>query len=250
MLVCEYDGTNYHGSQWQANADTVQGEIEKALGRLTGERIRIMTASRTDAGVHALGQVVSFSTASKLKPMAFVSGLNYYLPCDIAVRAAYRVEDNFNVRWNAVSREYSYYILNTEARSPLKRRFSYQISGELDIEAMNLACQELIGEHNFISFTSGSGGEVKRTVRRVERARVEKDGDMVIFNMVANSFLPHQVRNTTGALIRVGLGRMTPEEFHSIMKAEKLGLAGPAAQACGLCLEKINYPVPVGMELS
>lgn len=244
VLVVEYDGGNYCGSQMQADAATIQGEIEKALFKLTGEKIRITAASRTDAGVHARGQVVAFKTGQKLGPPQFVSGLNHYLPRDIAVKAAYRVRDDFNARRDAVSRHYNYYILNSEAPSPLRRHFSYRVSGGLDIEAMNRACRALIGEHDFGSFASGMASSHKRTVRRVYEAGVEKDGNMVVFKMVANSFLPHQVRNTVGALIRVGLGRMTVAEFHSIMKAEKPGLAGPAAPACGLCLEKVSYAEP------
>ena len=246
----EYDGGRYHGSQLQVNAPTIQGEIEKALDRLTGEGVRVAMASRTDAGVHARGQVVSFRTGSKLTTETLVKGLNYYLPSDIAVKAAYRVDGGFNVRRDAISREYGYYILNSGVPSPLGRRFSYRVSGELDIEAMNRACQVLIGEHDFSSFASDMGSETKRMIRRVERARVEKDGDMVTFNMVANSFLPHQVRNTIGALIRVGRGKMTVIEFHSIMEAAKPGLAGPAAPAHGLCLKRINYPEPLGVKSS
>ncbi|MCL0091934.1 tRNA pseudouridine(38-40) synthase TruA, partial [Dehalococcoidales bacterium] len=224
----------------------IQGETEQALWKLTGERNRVIAASRTDAGVHAKGQVVSFRTSSSLSPLTFINGLNYYLPRDIAVRAAYRVEDSFNVRRDALSREYSYYILNSSARSPLREGFTYLVADYLDIEAMNQACQALIGEHDFASFASWA--RVKSTVRRVYRAEVEKDGELVIFNMVANSFLPHQVRNTVGALIRVGLSKMSVDEFHSIAQARKPGLAGPTAPARGLCLMRINYPHPFNNE--
>ncbi len=242
VLILEYDGTRYHGFQLQARQPTIQGEIEKALAKLTGERTRVMATSRTDAGVHARGQVVSFRSRSSHSPQTFVNGLNYYLPRDIAVKAAHRVRDSFSVRRHAVSREYNYYILNSSTRSPLREGFSYLVTRCLDIDAMNQACQALIGEHDFASFTSGIGSEIKNTVRRVYRAEMRKDGELAVFNMLANSFLTHQVRNTIGALIRVGLGKMSGDEFYGMMKVKKPGLAGPTAPACGLCLIQVSYP--------
>jgi tRNA pseudouridine38-40 synthase len=247
ILTVEYNGTNYHGSQAQANAPTVQGEIEKALKNLTGERIRIKIASRTDAGVHARGQVVSFRTETSLPLRSFVDGLNHYLPRDIAVKEAFKAEDSFDVRRRAVSREYRYYVLNSPTRSPMRQEFSYQVKGSLDIEAMNRACQALIGRHDFSSFVSSAEtARQKRTVRDVYKAEVTRDGDMIIFEMVANSFLPHQVRNTVGSLIKVGQGRMTVDEFYNMVEMRTPGLAGPAAPADGLCLMRVNYPVAFG----
>jgi len=245
LLVMEYDGTRYHGFQWQDGPPSIQGELEKALTRLTGERRRVISASRTDAGVHARGQVVSFRTGSALSTQSFVGGLNHYLPNDIAVKAAYRINDAFNVRREAISREYNYYILNRPTRSPIREGFAYLVAGKLDIEAMNQACLALVGEHDFASFAGRNGASVKSTVRRVFRAEVTRDGEMVIFNISASSFLLHQVRNTVGALIRVGLGKMTLDEFNSIIEARELALAGPTAPAYGLCLNRVNYPGPL-----
>lgn len=245
VLTVEYDGTSYHGFQLQADQPTIQGEIEESLRKLTGERSRVAAASRTDAGVHARGQVVSFRTGSSLPSLTFVKGLNHYLPGDIAVKAAYRVSDSFNVRRNAISREYNYYILNSPTRSPIRRGFSYLVPGSLDIQAMNQAGQALIGRHDLASFVTCLEPGIKSTVRNIYRARTEKTDDLVTFNMVANSFLPHQVRNTVGALIEVGLGKMTVDDFHSIVEAKRPGLAGPAAPACGLCLMRVNYPYPL-----
>lgn len=244
VLIMEYDGTNYHGFQLQASLPTIQGEIEKALWKLTGERSRVMAASRTDTGVHAKEQVVSFRTKSSLPSPTFIKGLNYYLPSDIAVKAAFRASDSFNVRRSALSREYNYYILNSPTRSPIRRGFAYLVTGNLDIGAMNQACQAIIGKHDFASFATCLESRIKSTIRHIYRAEIEKDGDLVIFNIVANSFLPHQVRNTVGALIKVGLGKMTVDEFRSIVEAKRPGLAGPTAPACGLCLMRINYPHP------
>jgi len=250
VLIMEYDGTRYHGFQIQVKQPTIQEEMEKALEKLTGEKTRVTMASRTDAGVHAREQVVSFRTKSSLPPQTFVNGLNYYLPKDIAVKTGYRVNDSFNVRRHAVSREYSYYILNSPTPSPIRRRFSYLWRGHLNIEAMNQACQALIGEHDFASFASSIGDEIKSTVRKVYEAKVTKDGDLIIFNIIANSFLPHQVRNTIGALIKVGQGKMSVDEFRHLIEAKQPGLAGPTAPARGLCLMKINYPHPFEVEAS
>lgn len=238
----EYDGTHYHGFQLQAALPTIQGETEKALWKLTGERTRVMAAGRTDAGVHAVGQVASFRTKSTLPLQTFVSGLNYYLSGDIAIKAAYRAEDSFNVRRDALSRKYRYYISNSLTRSPFRGGFSYHVTGELDVEAMNQACQALIGEHDFASFVSCNGAGIKSTIRRVHEAKTERSGELVVFNIVANSFLIHQVRNTVGALIKVGLGKMSVDDFNNITEARKHSLAGPTAPACGLCLMLVNYP--------
>ena len=241
-LIIEYEGTNYYGLQLQDGLPTIQGELEKALHKLTGEHSRILAASRTDTGVHAKGQVISFRTKSSLPPQTFADGLNYYLPEDIAVKAAYRIGESADIRREAISREYHYYILNSPTRSPMSKGFSYRVANPLNIEAMNQACQALIGKHDFASFTTCDGSKIENTVRTVYRAEVERDGHFAIFKMMANSFLPHQVRNTVGALIRVGLGRTSVDEFFAITEAKTPGLAKPTAPACGLCLMQINYP--------
>ncbi|MFH1015707.1 MAG: tRNA pseudouridine(38-40) synthase TruA [Chloroflexota bacterium] len=245
VLVLEYEGTNYYGFQWQANQPTIQAELEKAIWKLTGERRRVISASRTDAGVHAEGQVVSFRTESGLLTRSFVKGLNFYLPADIAVRAAYRASESFNVRRDAVSREYHYYILNRPTRGALKRGFAYLVSDKLDIDSMNGAAQALNGKHNFASFITSLELNIKTTEREIHKAEFKRDGDLVTFEMVANSFLPHQVRNTVGALLRVGMGRMTAGEFKEIIEAKKPGLAGPTVPAHGLCLMRVNYRSPL-----
>ena len=242
VLIVEYDGRCYHGSQSQVDLPTIQDEIERSICRLTGEGCRIATASRTDAGVHARAQVVSFLTDSGLPEQTFVGGMNYYLPPDIAVKRAYHVPVSFDVRRDALSREYRYYILNDCARSPLWKGYSYLVRGKLDIGAMNEACRLLLGKHDFASFASRLGGDRKVTVRCVYRASLERKGEFIIFDMHANSFLPHQVRNTVGLLIKVGLGRVNISEFCGIIEARLPGIAGPAAPACGLYLVGVNYP--------
>ncbi len=245
-LVVEYDGTNYFGSQLQANQPTIQAELEKALKNLTGEKVRIAAASRTDTGVHAHGQVVSFKTTTTLPLEAFVHGLNHYLPDDIAVRSAHKTALSFNARQMAISREYTYTILNSATRSPLTTRFAHRIAGGLDIEAMNSACQLLVGIHDFASFASEMGDEPeKSTSRNVRRADVMRNGEMIIFTIVANAFLRHQVRNTAGALAQVGLGKMSAAEFNHLLEVKQPGLAGPTLPACGLCLVQVNYPCAI-----
>jgi len=167
--------------------------------------------------------------------------LNHYLPGDIAIKGACRVSADYNVRRDALNREYDYYILNGSTRSPLARGFAYLVTGELNIETMNKASRFLEGEHDFASFAT-SLGKLRGTVRNVYEAKVARQDDLVAFHIVANSFLPHQVRNTIGLLIRVGLGKVVLEEFHQIMGARTVGLAGPTAPAHGLCLTKVNYP--------
>ncbi len=243
VLLTEYDGTRYHGFQWQVNLPTVQDELEQAMRRFCGQSSRVKAASRTDAGVHAKGQVVSFWAKPTLSSTTVVRALNYYLPRDTVVKEAYKVKDDFNVRQDALSREYRYYILNSDTRSPFSQKYALFVPKMLDIETMNEACQFIRGEHDFASFSSSLNG-TKSTWRNVYEARVDKKGVFVVFRIVANSFLPHQVRNTVGVLIRLGLGKIGVKEFCDIMEAKSLGLAGPMVPAHGLCLTKVNYPKP------
>jgi len=247
VLVVEYDGTRYHGFQWQAGLPTIQAELEQAIKKLCGQSSRVAAASRTDAGVHAKGQVVSFWAKSTLSTMTLVKALNYYLPGDIAVKEAYRVSSDFNVRRDALSREYCYYILNSTTRSPFSKMFALFMPRMLDIEAMSKACQLMQGEHDFISFAT-SLDAIRNTVRNVYEAKINKREDFVIFHIEANSFLPHQVRNTVGLLIRLGLGKIGVGDFYDIMEAKSLGLASPTAPARGLWLTKVNYSELLGGE--
>jgi tRNA pseudouridine38-40 synthase len=212
--------------------------MEQALYKLTGENIRIAMSSRTDSGVHAKGQVVSFKAKSAFPSQTWVKALNFYLPLDIAIKDACEVDYDFDVRRDALNREYSYYILNRFTRSPLMQGFACFIPQPLDIVAMNIACQVLLGEHDFAPFAPVVNG---RTIRQVYRAEVNKRDDIVRFNMTANSFLPHQVRNTVGGLIEVGLGKMEAATFWKLARSGKAGAIGPTAPAHGLYLMKVNY---------
>jgi len=238
-LIVEYDGTRYSGFQFQLGAPTIQGDIERALAKLTGERVRVVGAGRTDAGVHAKGQVVSFSSFSTLPPRTLTKALNFYLRPDIAVKVANEVGSDFDARRDALSREYRYRILNSPTPSPLEQRFAYFVPTALDIDAMNEACQCLVGCHDFASFT---GPTSRRTVREVYKAEVSREEELVFFDMVANAFLNKQVRCTVGSMIRVGLVRLTVEGFQEVMRAKRPGLAAPVAPPQGLYLMKVNYP--------
>jgi tRNA pseudouridine38-40 synthase len=247
VLVLEYQGTSYCGFQFQENAPTIQKELEGAIFKLTGESLRITASSRTDSGVHAAGQVVSFRTGSRIETRDYIEGLNYYLPQDIAVKESYKVNSEFNVQQDAVSRQYHYRILNSRVRSPLLRDFSCQVRHILDIGPMNEAAGLIEGEHDLASFvTQFRKSVIKTTVRKVYSVKVFQDGEMVLLEMIGRSFLPHQVRNTVGLLIKVGLKKLDIAGFKNIMEAKKPGLAGPTAPACGLCLMKVNYPRPLG----
>ncbi|MBI2957708.1 MAG: tRNA pseudouridine synthase A, partial [Chloroflexi bacterium] len=153
-LILEYDGTRYCGFQYQSGVPTIQGELEKAITRLTGERRRVLAASRTDTGVHAWGQVASFRTGAQYPAEVFRSALNHYLPEDIAVRSAHRVRDDFNVLRQATGREYEYHILNSRTRSPLRKGRAHLVPQPLDVEAMARAARDLEGTHDFASFVT------------------------------------------------------------------------------------------------
>ena len=239
ILLVEYDGTHYCGFQWQAGLPTIQDELEQAMKKFCGWSSRIIAASRTDSGVHAKGQVTSFWAKPGLSLATLVKALTYYLPEDIVVKAANVANDNLNVRGDAISREYHYYILNRNTRSPFSKRFALFVPRMLNIEVMNEACQIIQGEHDFKSFTSSL--DTKSTVRYVYEAKVEKKGDFVIFHIVANSFLTHQVRYIVGLLLRLGLGKINTRDFQDIMEARDLGLAHPLAPPHGLYLMKVNY---------
>ena len=239
MLIMEYDGTRYHGSQYQDNAVTIQGETEHALYRLTGEETRVSMASRTDAGVHARGQVVGFRTRMALSVRTWVRALNFYLPKDISASVAYEAAIDFDVRRDAIRREYRYCILNRLTASALWRNFCEFVGWPLDIDAMNEACKVLVGEHDFAPFSSVVDG--RPTCRRVFGAEVTKKRDLVMFDMSAGSFLPHQIRNTVGGLIKVGLGKMRSGSFCELASSGQAGIVGPAAPSRGLCLMGVRY---------
>ena len=238
-LVLEYDGSRYGGSQRQKNTPTIQGELEEALYRLTHERSRLAFAGRTDAGVHALGQVAAFTTASKLATGVFVRGLNAWLPPEVAVRNAVEAPEGFDPRRHASGRTYRYTVYNAPVRSPLWRQHAWHVAEPLDAEAMQRAAGALAGRHDFAAFSRREG---VTTVRCVARCDVVCRGPFVTVEMKANAFLRQQVRRTVGALARVGAGKLSPTAFKTLLRRAEPASAGPVAPGHGLCLLEVSYP--------
>lgn len=239
MAVVEYDGTDYLGFQVQAQGRTVQGEIETALAAVTQEKIRIVGAGRTDAGVHAQGQVIAFSTAWRHPIEELQRALNAVLPKDIVVRELRPVAREFHPRFDAVSREYRYTIYNQPLRSPLVRRFAYHFPWPLDVAAMNEAAGVLVGTHDFASFGRAPQGD--NTVREVHRAQFALEEPFIYFDITANAFLHRMVRRLVGTLLLVGTGELSPNGFREILQSADQDKVGQAVPAHGLCLMKVNY---------
>jgi len=238
-VILEYDGSAFNGSQIQDEAPTVQDALETAIGRLTGLRSRAAFAGRTDAGVHARGQVAAFDTDSALPIETFVGGLNAHLPEQAAVRGALEVESDFDPRRHAASRIYRYTVYNARPRSPLYRDQAWHVPTPLDLPAMREAGALLVGEHNFASFTRDEG---RPTVRCVRRFAVLAKPPLLDIEMEANAFLRQQMRRTVGALVEVGSERLDLAGFRRFIEQPELATAGPLAPAHGLCLEQVVYP--------
>jgi len=239
MAVIEYDGTDYLGFQLQAEGRTVQGEVERALAKITRRETRVISAGRTDAGVHAIGQVISFVPQWKHSLPELHRAMNALLPEDVAVHQMAWVADDFHPRFDAVSREYRYTVLNQSLRSPLARRFAYHYLKPLDVEAMDRAASCLVGSHDFASFGRPPQGE--STVRQVHRAECTRQDQFIYFDIVANAFLYRMVRNIVGALLLVGVGELSPKGFEEILQARDRRRASPPVPAHGLCLIRVNY---------
>jgi tRNA pseudouridine38-40 synthase len=237
----EYDGTAYGGSQQQKNAPTVQGFLEEALSSLTGEQIRVALAGRTDAGVHAIGQVAAFSTRSRHRPDVVVRACNARLPKDLAVQAAAEVAPGFNPRRDARSRWYRYTIWPRPERPALMRNRVWHVSGPLDLEAMRLASEALAGSHNFAAFTAPSEAARGSTQRVVTRATWTEAAGLLRFDVEANAFLRRMVRRLVAAIVEVGRGRRSLKEFQSVLYEARPGAATSTAPARGLCLMKVRY---------
>lgn len=237
-VVIEYDGTAYRGSQYQENGPSIQSELEAAINNLTAETVRASFAGRTDAGVHALGQVAAFDTESTLPLDRFESGLNHFLPEDIVVRAA-KEAPGFDPRRHAVGRLYRYRVDNRPPRPVIERHRVWHVAKPLNIEAMRSAAGRLVGEHDFAAFAGPYEHSTIRTLRRCE-VLLGQGGEVAV-EMEALAFLPHQVRRTVGPLVEVGLGRMTEEELAALLEGAQPSSAQPAAPACGLYLVEVRY---------
>ena len=240
-LTIEYEGTRYHGFQIQVDAPSIQAELEQAIERLTGERVRVKGAGRTDAGVHAEAQVVAFDTASAHSTDTFVSALNHYLPSDIAVREAYIVKPDFDPRREARSRTYRYSILNRRTPSPMARRFTCHIRETLDLERMREAASLFLGAHDFRRFAAPLQADRTSSVRAIYNTSVEQSGSAIAIGVVGNAFLQHQVRRMAGALVDVGRGKLSADDLQAMIDNEQTDKVAHSLPAQGLCLVRVEY---------
>jgi len=236
----EYDGTDLAGFQYQPDARTVQGELESAIRALTGQSVRVHGAGRTDAGVHALGQVVSFGVGTRIPVGRIVPAVNSRLPTDVRVVRAAEAEEGFHARFSARSRLYVYVVLNRQAPSALLGRYAWHIRTPLDVEAMGLGGARLVGTHDCAAWAN-SVAEARTTVRTVMRCDVRRRKPLVLLFVEAGGFLNSMVRNIAGTLVEVGMGRRAPEDVTKITESRNRAEAGQTAPACGLCLLRVRY---------
>jgi tRNA pseudouridine38-40 synthase len=240
-LILEYDGTRYVGWQLQPNGPSIQAEVERALAALHQAPRRVTAAGRTDAGVHALGQVVSFPEAAPLPLAAYVKGMNALLPQDVAVRAATLEPDIFDARRSASGKRYRYRIANGETRAPLSRLQAWQVFRPLDVAAMQAAAAPLVGTHDFAAFQA-SDCESRHAVREVRRLEVLScPGAEVAVVVEATAFVKHMVRNIVGTLVEVGLRRRDPAGMADLLAGRDRTQAGRTAPPQGLVLEEVFY---------
>ncbi len=240
-IVIEYDGTHYHGWQRQKNDRTIQQEIENALTTMTGSRVTLNGSGRTDAGVHALGQVANFLCETDLSAAAFQKGLNSILPDDIVIRDCRRIDESFHARYDAKSKIYRYQILNGRVPPAIGRQYVWFIRRRLDTAAMRSANSHLVGTHDFKSF-EGTGSPRPHTTRTIMTAdwNEPKDGSL-IFQIEADGFLRYMVRNIVGTLVDIGLGKITPAKFSDILASKNRRNASATAPAHGLFLLEVKY---------
>ena len=236
-----YDGTGYHGFQRQAaeHEPTIQGEVERALTQLGQPKITVTGSGRTDAGVHATGQVIAFNAEWRHGLDDLQRALNATLPADIAMLDLQEAAADFHPRYDAVSREYVYTIYDAPVRHPLERLYALHVAGPLDVMSMNAAAATLVGEHDFAAFGSPTTGEV--TVRRMWRAQVSAVPPLIRVELEANGFLYRMVRSIVGTLLAVGRGGMTLDEFRGVLESRDRSRAEAVAPAHGLCLTRVSY---------
>jgi tRNA pseudouridine38-40 synthase len=261
LAVVEYDGTDFAGFQLQARGRTVQLEMERAIEACTGEAIRVIGSGRTDTGVHARGQTAHFDTSAPIaaRPEQLLKALNAHLPVDVKIRALSRVPESIHARHSALRRRYRYRVHAGRIPSPLERRYAHHVRATLSPDAMDLGARHLEGTHDFVAFAAeeGPGSTLRRVDRaRVRRLRQEGDSDvpegpiwhtygdsaqLIEIEVEASGFLRHMMRRIAGTLLRVGDGRLRPEDVATILASRDKSLAGPTAPARGLCLESVTY---------
>ena len=245
-LLVSYDGTDYCGWQIQPNGITIEEILNEKLKKLTGEDIHIIGASRTDSGVHALGNVAVFDTDSPIPPERMAYALNQKLPADIVIVKSEEVPPDWHPRYQEqISKTYEYHIYNAQLPDPLKRRYSTFVSFPLDVGKMQDGAAYLEGEHDFASFCN-IRTNAENTVRRIDRIEIEKEDRDITIRVTGNGFLYNMVRIIAGTLIRVGRGFYTPEKVKEILEAEERTEAGVTAPPEGLTLVKIEYGMSAG----
>jgi tRNA pseudouridine38-40 synthase len=248
-LTIEYNGTNYAGWQIQKNTRlTIQGIVENALGKIIQERIKLIASGRTDAGVHAAGQVANFKTASKIAAKNIQKALNSLLPGDIRIVNSEDVPLQFHARFSAKGKTYRYLILNQDYPSALLRDYCYFLSYKLDLNKMRRAATEFLGRHDFSAFCA-SGSSVKDTIRTIKKISIKGINyplspisyHLISVDITADGFLYNMARSIVGTLLEVGRSKMEPGSISGILNSQKRGLVGPTAPASGLFLFKVDY---------
>lgn len=240
-LLIAYNGTRYHGWQLQLRAVTVQGTLESCLSRITNGPVRLHAAGRTDAGVHALGQVAHFDTDSDIAVAALVRGLNSLLPDDIVVRRAVEAPAGFHARYDAARKAYAYQLHNHAVPSLLRAPYAWHVPPRLDVPAMQAAAQLLLGRHDFSAFRGASRHDARQPVRRLYRLALRHVPPRLVFVLSADGFLYRMARNIVGTLVAVGRGAIPAEAVGDMLRTRERQLAGPTAPAHGLFLVHVSY---------
>ena len=238
-LITEYDGTNYFGWQIQRDQRTIQQEIEKHLSKILNSHIKIHGSGRTDAGVHALGQVANFKTTSTIKPASLKKALNSLLDKDIRIKSVSKVDKDFHARFSAKKKTYRYQISLTEP-GVFERYYYNYVPYKLNLPLMKKETKELLGKHDFKCFKA-SGRRAKDTIRTISKASFTKRGNKLYFTIEGNGFLYNMVRNIVGTLIEIGRGKFPPGSIKKIIKNKDRKIAGPTAKARGLFLVRVEY---------
>lgn len=239
-LTIEYDGREFNGWQKQPNKLNIQGNIEKVISDITKEEIEIIGSGRTDAGVHALGQVANFKTNSAIPIEKFAIAINSRLKKSIVIKKAEEVDERFHSRYNCKQKTYRYIINNSETGSAIYRNLEYNIKNPLDVEKMKEASKYFVGEHDFSAFKA-SGTSSKSSVRTIYSAKIEKEGERIIIELTGNGFLYNMVRIISGTLVEVGLGKIKPEQIPEIIQSKNRQNAGKTLPPYGLYLVEVNY---------
>jgi tRNA pseudouridine38-40 synthase len=239
-ITIEYDGINYHGWQTQTNGESIQAVLERAVSTFLGKPTRITGSGRTDAGVHALGQVANFIAAQEQDLHKLRRGLNALTPRDITIKEIQIVPHSFDARRDGRSRVYEYLILNRPTPSPFYLKRAWHLHQPLEVEAMRRAIPCLLGEHDFSSFRA-AGCDAAHPVRKVYRTTLEQRGELLVYTIEATAFLRHMVRNIVGTLVELGHGLRTPQSFAELLEGRDRTKAGQTAPACGLYLLEVKY---------